>query len=847
MNSITKNASPPKGLLGQGWVRVIAGIAMLLALLLVLTPYLMSWSAKDWLLENGADHVEVQDIDFNPFTGVVVVKQLKVRADDRDTLDIPRLLLDIDWGPLFSRKVRINTVTIDGVQLTVDVSPDGELQIAGIKLAEGETGHEEAGAPWDFGIVELNIRSTVIDYHDPDIRLETEINELTLRGLTTWATEPAPLTLDGSLNGADISMDGQLPALADGYGFTGSVKVSGLPLQAFDRLVQPAVTELSGRLTLDSRVDVSLMEDRPLQAEQDGVVRLDELRVAQADYSVAYGWLEWQGKTTLSAADEFAVNGSGQLSGGDLDLFMPSEKFRLRQFGLNWDGSVGYTDGEAGDLRVSGRLKLDKSEVDAVDGKARLVGFDAFTIDSVDIQGTDAIMIDNLVISGAALADATSGSGESANEADRVPPLQIANLSFDHIQVTDGKRVSIDTIESSDARYTALRDKDGTWRMATIIESLPFMGGGEQEETSGGKAEPGSLRLGVLENTGMVLMVEDRTVMPPFRMQFNGTQVTKEIDTARPEQNTHIYLKGSTARHSDIEIKGTIRPFASPLSMNLESHIEGVELPPLSSYAIASIGHRLDSGQLDADSTLRVENGQLEGMNSLVIRGLKISPVKGEELEKMQSQLAVPLDKGLDMLRDEHDVIKLKLPITGNLDSPDFDVSDVINQAVAKATKEGAIASLTLLLQPYGSLITVARYAADKASAVHLAPVEFSPASAELDEARHDYLGKVAGIIKKRPGINVRLCGIATALDRDAMVRQAAAAQAAGKDKKQGKEEPPAIEITDAQLVELADQRDAAVKDFLVDKLGVKPGRLVACQPGIDPDEGAGPRVDMLI
>ena len=43
---------------------------------------------------------------------------------------------------------------------------------------------------------------------------------------------------------------------------------------------------------------------------------------------------------------------------------------------------------------------------------------------------------------------------------------------------------------------------------------------------------------------------------------------------------------------------------------------------------------------------------------------------------------------------------------------------DAINQAVAKATREGAIASLSLLLQPYGSLITVARYAADKASAV---------------------------------------------------------------------------------------------------------------------------------
>ncbi len=852
MNSIKKNTSPRKGLLRRGWVMAMAGFAILLVLLLVLTPYLMAWSAKDWLRESGADQVKVQDIDFNPFTGVVVIEQLKVVEEGRDTLDIPRLMLEIDWGPLFSRKVRINTATVDGVQLTVDVSADGELQIAGIKLAESETGEEvsgegEAGGPWDYGIVELNIRNTVIDYRDPDMQLEAEIHEFTLRDLTTWATEPASLTLDGALNGAGISMDGQLPTLADGYGFTGGVKVNGLSLQAFERVVQPALTALSGRLTLDSRVDASYREGGPLQAEQDGLVRLDDLQFTQADYSVAYARLEWQGKTILSAADEFAVNSSGQLAGSGLDFSMPSEKFRLRQGGLNWGGRVDYADGEAGDLQVSGKLSLDKSEVDAIDGKAGLVGFDALSIDSVDVQGTDAIVIDNLVISGAAIAESVSDPGVSAQEAARVPPLQIASLSFDHIEVTDGKRVSIDTIESRDARYTALRNQDGKWQMATIIESLPFMGGAEEAETGGEEAEPGSLRLGVLNNTGMVVLLEDRTVKPPFTMQFSGSVVTRDIDTARPDQDTRIHLKGRTARHSSIEIKGTVRPFASPLSMNLESHIEGAELPPLSSYAIASIGHRLDSGQLDVDSTLRVDKGRLDGMNTLVMSGLKISPVEGDELEKMESQLAVPLDKGLDMLRDDNDVIRLKLPIRGDLDSPDFDISDVINQAVAKATKETAIASLTLLLQPYGSLISVARYAADKASAVRLDPVEFSPASAELDEARHEYLGKVAGIIEKRPGINIRLCGVATAMDRDALVQQAAAARGAGKDKKQGKEEPPVIEIPDARLIELADQRDAAVKDFLIEKHGVKPGRLVACQPGIDLAAGAGPRVDLLI
>ena len=55
------------------------------------------------------------------------------------------------------------------------------------------------------------------------------------------------------------------------------------------------------------------------------------------------------------------------------------------------------------------------------------------------------------------------------------------------------------------------------------------------------------------------------------------------------------------------------------------------------------------------------------------------------------------------------------------------------------------------------------------------------------------------------------------------------------------------VGVTSARLIELADGRDAAIKDYLVGKHGVKPGRLVACQPAIDPDEGAGPRVDLLI
>jgi hypothetical protein len=122
--------------------------------------------------------------------------------------------------------------------------------------------------------------------------------------------------------------------------------------------------------------------------------------------------------------------------------------------------------------------------------------------------------------------------------------------------------------------------------------------------------------------------------------------------------------------------------------------------------------------------------------------------------------------------------------------------------------------------------------------------VVFSPASADIDAARHDYLDKVAGIIKKRPNVNVRLCGVATVADRTALQEQALAT-VEGKKKKAAAQETPAID--DAQLIDLADLRDAVIKDYFIEKHGVEAGRLVACKPAIDTAEGAEPRVDLLI
>jgi hypothetical protein len=88
---------------------------------------------------------------------------------------------------------------------------------------------------------------------------------------------------------------------------------------------------------------------------------------------------------------------------------------------------------------------------------------------------------------------------------------------------------------------------------------------------------------------------------------------------------------------------------------------------------------------------------------------------------------------------------------------------------------------------------------------------------------------------------------VAVESDRDAFEEQAAASAGGDGKEKQAETAPEPPRIGDDRLLALADQRDAAVKEYLISKHAVPAARLVACQPQIDADAAAEPRVDLLI
>jgi len=254
----------------------------------------------------------------------------------------------------------------------------------------------------------------------------------------------------------------------------------------------------------------------------------------------------------------------------------------------------------------------------------------------------------------------------------------------------------------------------------------------------------------------------------------------------------------------------------------------------------------LDSGTLDADAAVKIDKTQMDGLVKLKLHQMELETVESEN--SLQSQIPVPLNVALDTLRDSNNTISLKIPVKGDPANPDFNVNDLLTKALASGVKKGALTYLTLALQPYGTLITAARYAGEEISKVRLNPVEFEPGQAGLDDTDKDYLSKVAKVLQDRPKLAIKLCGVAVPQDTAWFQQQAAAAQKTG-DKTSTAAKPTVPEVAETQLLDLARARAESVKDYLVATFKTPANHLVGCRPRIetDADKGAAPRTDLLI
>ncbi|WP_159432282.1 DUF748 domain-containing protein [Sulfurivirga caldicuralii] len=250
----------------------------------------------------------------------------------------------------------------------------------------------------------------------------------------------------------------------------------------------------------------------------------------------------------------------------------------------------------------------------------------------------------------------------------------------------------------------------------------------------------------------------------------------------------------------------------------------------------------LNSGTLNVDAKGQLRGSRLNVDTQLTLYGVEFDDTTAANSSKPANPLAssqtageaLALQQALKLLEEDDGIIRLRLPISGDLDDPQFHFMDVFRILFKKAVQQAAVTGLSQLLQPYATYLTVGKFLYEQITAIRLAPIEFVPGSTRM-KTPSAYLDKIATLVKKRPKLVVKLCAQAARADQQALQKAGQLPKGAAGDK------------VSATLISLVRQRQVQVKRAILQRAGnIDSARLVLCRPLARLSEQP-PRIELLV
>ncbi len=297
-----------------------------------------------------------------------------------------------------------------------------------------------------------------------------------------------------------------------------------------------------------------------------------------------------------------------------------------------------------------------------------------------------------------------------------------------------------------------------------------------------------------------------------------------QVDTSNAQQQTHITFEGRNGKYSSINLESDIIPLSDSLTMNTSLSTKEIELTPFSPYVADLLGYTIESGQLDADVSLKADKGKLDGNSNLLLRRFDLA---GGNSESSKSPSAIPLNLAIGALKDSQDNIALKIPMSGDIENPKFQWENFLIVPIRKALYAASSSYLMQTLVPYANVISVVQIAGEQFLKLRVEPLHYEPAQVELSSSQVIFIEELAALLTEKSDTQLKMCSIATHQDLGL--------------------QDQTTQLNEEQtqsLKSLAQQRAETLKEQLVVEMGIASARLLLCAPSVDQDSNASARVE---
>lgn len=255
------------------------------------------------------------------------------------------------------------------------------------------------------------------------------------------------------------------------------------------------------------------------------------------------------------------------------------------------------------------------------------------------------------------------------------------------------------------------------------------------------------IEMGPIALRGGVIKFSDYFIQPNYTADLtalNGSLAAFSSQPAKPgvaPSLATLKLDGVAQGTAQLEIDGEINPLAQPLALNVRAQVKGLDLSPLTPYAIKYAGHGIEKGKLSMDVRYEVQpDGQLTASNQLVLNQLTFSdPVQG-------APTSLPVRLAVALLADSRGVIDLNLPISGSLNDPQFRIAPLVFKVIGNIIRKAVTAPFSLLT---GAL----------ASSDDKSDIEFDAGQAILNTQAQANLQQLAKAMQDKTQLKLTLMG----------------------------------------------------------------------------------------
>ncbi|RIJ06576.1 DUF748 domain-containing protein [Pseudomonas sp. 91RF] len=317
----------------------------------------------------------------------------------------------------------------------------------------------------------------------------------------------------------------------------------------------------------------------------------------------------------------------------------------------------------------------------------------------------------------------------------------VEGLNYQH-----GDSLSIDRINLFQPYARFMINDDRTTNIDDLLIPQPADSGTKSAAAKpAGNSKPLGIHIGgIVINDGSANFA-DFSLTPNFAtaiQQLNGQIGTIDSRQAKPAS---VDVKGKVDRYAPVTIKGAVNPFDPMASLDIATSFKRVELTTLTPYSGKFAGYRIRKGRLNLDLHYLITKGQLKAENKVVVEQLQL----GEKVDSPDA-VSLPLKLAIALLKDVDGKISIELPVTGDLNNPQFSVMPIVWQTLRNLIVKAAAAPFKLI----GGLVS-------GGGSEDLGTVSFAPGSSELNKDAEAALVKLSQALKERPALRLEIEGTA--------------------------------------------------------------------------------------